>query len=118
VGADSIHFLAVALGIRGRHDQDKRVLAPRTGAQPAQYVASFIARHVEVKEDEIGTGRRRVGVRLFEKPDRLLAVIGHMNLRVDFCFPERLPDQVDISLVVLGDQNLPTADARLIRPGE
>ena len=118
VGAESVHFLAVALRIRGRHDQDKRVLAARTGAQPAQYVAAFIAGHVDVKEDEVRTGRRRVGIRLLEKPDRLLAVVGNVNLRVDPGFLERLPDQEDIRLAVLGDQNLPRPAARLIRPGE
>ena len=53
------------------------------GAQSAQYVASFIARHIDVKEDEVRTGRRRVGIRLLEKPNRLLAVVGDVNLRVD-----------------------------------
>ena len=48
-----------------------------------KYVASLITWHVDVKEDEIRTGRRRVGVRLLEKHDRLLAVVGHVNLRVD-----------------------------------
>ena len=78
-----VHFLAVALRIRGRDDQDERVFAARAGAQPAQYVASFVARHVDVEQDEVRTGRRRIGVRLLEKPDRLLAVVGNVNLRVD-----------------------------------
>ncbi len=118
VGAECVHVLAVALRIRGCHDQDKRVLAARTGAQPAQYLVAFIAGHVDVKEDEVRTGRRRIGVRLLEKPDRLLAVVRDVNLRVDPRFRESLPNQVDIRLAVLGDQNLPGAVARLIRPGE
>ena len=118
VGAESVHVLAVALRIRGCHDQDKRVLAARAGAQLAQYFAAFIAGHVDVQEDEVRTRRRRVGVRMLEKPDRLLAVVGDVNLRVDARFLESLPDQVDIRLAVLGDQNLPGAVARLIRPGE
>ena len=118
VGAESVHVVAVALRIRGRHDQDKRVLAARTGAQPAQYLASFITRHIDVQEDEVRTRSRLVGIRILEKPDRLLAVVGDVNLRVDPGFLESLPDQVDIRLAVLGDQNLPGAVARLIRPGE
>jgi hypothetical protein len=64
LGAESVHLLAVALGIRGGYDQDKRLLAARTGPQLAQNVTCFIPRHVDVKEDEIRTGRRRVGVML------------------------------------------------------
>ena len=83
VGAESVHVLAVAARIRGRHDQDQCVLAARAGAQLAQYLASFIARHVDVEQDEVRAGGRRVGVRLLEKPDRLLAVVGDVDLRVD-----------------------------------
>ena len=65
------------------YNQDKSVLAARAGAQLAQYVASFIARHVDIEQDEIRARRRRVGVRLLEKLDRLLAVVGNVDLRVD-----------------------------------
>ena len=115
VGAESFHVLAVALGIRGRHDQDKRILAARAGAQPAQYVASFIAGHVDVKEDQVRTGRSWIGIRLLEKPDGLLAVVGHVNMRVDPGRGERLPDQVDIGFAILCNQNPPLATPRLIR---
>ena len=91
VGPESVHVLAVALRIRGGHDQDKRVLAARTGAQPCS-IASFIAGHVNVTEDEVRTGCSRVGVRRSKNKQLLLAVVGDVNLRVDARFLERLPD--------------------------
>ena len=78
IGAESVHFLAVALRIRRRDDQNKSVLASRAGAKLTQYIAAFIAGHVDVKQDEVRAGRRRIGVCLLEEPDRLLAVVGNM----------------------------------------
>ena len=107
VRAESSHFLAVAARIRGRDNENKSVVAARTDAELAQYVPSFVPRHVDIEQDEIRARCCRVRVRLLEKLHRLLAVVGNVDLRVDARFLERATDQGNIGLVVLGDQNMP-----------
>jgi hypothetical protein len=118
VGAERIHFIAVVLRVRRCDDKDDGIGAAAACTQPAQYVTAFVAGHVDVEKDEVRTGRRLIGIRMLEKPDRLLTVIGCVNLRVDPRFSESLPDQEDIGLVVLSNQNMPRTYAGSIRPGE
>jgi hypothetical protein len=89
--AEGIHLRPVSLRIRGGNNQDHGGAATGACAQPAQYVAALVAGHVDVEQDEIRTSRVRIGIRLVEKSDRLLAVIDDMNLCIDFGFLERLP---------------------------
>jgi hypothetical protein len=51
---------------------------PVTPAKASQDVATFITRHVGVKQDQIRTGRGGIGISLREKSDRLLAVVHDM----------------------------------------
>jgi hypothetical protein len=83
VGAERIHFIAVVTRVGRCDDKDDSIGAAAACAQPAQYVTAFIAGHVDVEKDEVRTGRCSIGIRLLEKPDRLLTVIGCVNLRVD-----------------------------------
>jgi len=58
------------------------VLASRAGTKLTQNIASLVARHIDVEEQEIGAARRRVSVGLLEKPNDLLAIIGD----IEICF--------------------------------
>ena len=107
VGAESLHFLAIAPRIRGCHDQDKRIFTAGAGAQLAQYVSALVAGHIDVKQDEIWTRRLGIGIRLLEKLHGLLAIVCDVNLGFDAGFLKRLADQEDVRLAVLGNQNLP-----------
>jgi hypothetical protein len=97
----------VALRIRGCHYYDKRVLAARAGAQPAQYFRASVSGHVDVQQDEMRTGRLRIGIRPLEKLHGLFAIVRDVDLRFDSGFLKRLPDQEHVRPAVFSNQNLP-----------
>ena len=55
----------------------------------------------------MGTGCLGIGIRLLEKLYGLLAIVCDVNFRLDPGFLKRLPDQENVRLAVLSNQNLP-----------
>ena len=94
-------LLAIAMGIRRRHDDDRRVGEGRAFADGPEHREAVVAREIDVEQHEIGRGSRRIG----EHGQRVFAVPRDLQLAVDPVLPERLADQEDVRLVVFGEED-------------